>query len=96
MNNYVTGIYPIQRRLKPLRSRPTAILSSRALEKLAIDTTSAQRDKEHHDSNIIRECETKNNVKLRVAKQIPIEPNILHRVLVASTEQRNMYFEQYE
>lgn len=75
MDKYATGIYPTERRLRPLLSRSIAILSVGVSEKLAIATESALEEEERHDSNYTLESIMKNTVKLRVAKKASIKLN---------------------
>lgn len=75
VDKYVTKIYPTERQLRPLLSRPITILSKKASERLFIATAKAQQEEERHAINNILESEIKPTFKLRVARQTPNKPN---------------------
>lgn len=93
-DKYLTGIYPMERCFKPLRSSSIAILLTEASDKLVITTASTQPKEELQDSTYSGESETKSTVKLRIAKQSSIKPNSMQTELVVSTGRVLMYFEQ--
>lgn len=96
MGSYVTSICSTQRRLRPLRSRPTAILLTGACEKVFIAIASFQEGNGHLDGSYIQESESMIIVKLRAAKQTLVKTDIMKRALVIKTWQRLMYYKEDE
>lgn len=74
----------------------SAILSTRASDKLAIASTLAIEVKDYSGSDQIILGELNKTVKLRVENQTSIKPQSMRRVLVVSTVQRLIYCEADE
>lgn len=68
IDKYLTSMYPTERRLKPPRSRPDAILLAGGSDKLAVPTALAQQEKSLRDCNYNRKSETKNKRQVQNRK----------------------------
>lgn len=94
MDKYVAGIYPTEGQLKPLRSRPIAIILTEGIDKMSITTASAQLKEERHDRNNIRENEIKLTINLNVAKQISSKPKTMQKMLVVGEGKEPRHLER--